>query len=537
MKRTISIILCLACVCALLALPAAAAPTDPLAVKFQEFLNKCDSLYKGDVMELVIADTMKAFAAQENQESVEATAFETEIAKHIVLSDTVLNELRSTERGLYDSVTNTYKLQHPEDKEPDTVKRQYRGYVKTGENTYDVYYQEFDRDPLENTEIISQYKNPITGNVEYNGKVYVRDSDGYYCVKNWGESGNKYSIEVSEDAKIRFICGESYGADQQPETFDDVSVTYDLPKDDTVYLDDLAYFPDQTVVKVERITGVVEEIAQAMTTVSTRYAPYSFTATQNGNPVQPKSKMKVHFVVPENFGADTVVMHLDAEGKLTELASMVKNIEGTSYLMTELEHFSTYVLVDKDAKPAEPTTEPTVAPTTEATTVPTTAATQATVEQTKQTNAATQPTETKATAATKETSAATKATAAPGSKPTSVTVAKPTVVVPTWEVVSDPTKGTAADPSKGTAAPTEETAVDPTGETAVAPTEETAPTGETAVAPTEASKPAKSNKTGGIIAAVIIVVALAGGGFAAWWFYFRKKTVAEETEETEKTEE
>lgn len=517
MKRTLSIILCLACLCAL-ALPVAAVPTDPMAVKFQKFLDRCDSLYDGDVIKLVLTDAMKAFVPQEELEPVKVSAadFETELAKQMVLTEEVLNDIRGVE-GLYDPVENKYAVKYPDGITDISDERHYRGYVKTGENTYAVYYQKAIREILdESPDVINQHKNPITGEVEYNGKVYVQDSGIYYCIKNWEDGGKKYTVEV-DGGKMRFVSGEDYGVDQLPAAFDDVSVTYDLPKDDTVYLDDVAYFPDQTVVKVERITGVIQEIAQAMKNVSTRYAPYAFTATQNGNPVQPSSKMKVHFIVPENFGADTVVMHLDAEGKLTELTSMVKNIEGTSYLVTELEHFSTYLLVDKDARPTEPTRQPTLAPTTESTAAPTTAATQATTENTKATAA------TQATNATQGTNAATQATAVPGSKPTSVTVVRPTVS-PTWEVVSDPTKGTVASP-------TEQTAVDPTE----APTEEVTPTDETSTAPTEAPKPAKSNKTGGIIAAVIVVIVLAGGGFAAWWFYFRKKKEQEETEE--KTEE
>ena len=504
MKRIISIMLCLVCLCAL-ALPVAAAPTDPMAVKFQKFLDRCDSLYDGDVIKIVLTDAMKAFVPRDDLETIKVSAadFETELEKQLVLTEDILNDIRSAERGLYDPAENKYAVKYPGGVTEISDERHYRGYVKTGENTYAVYFQKAVREFLdESAEVINQYKNPVTGEVSYNGKVYVQDSGVYYRIKNWEDGGKKYTVEVIDD-KMRYISSEDYGAEQLPTVFDDVSVTYDLPKDDTVYLDDVAYFPDQTVVKVERITGAVQEIAQAMETVSTRYAPYTFTATQNGNPVQPSSKMKVHFVVPENFGANTVVMHLDAEGKLTELTSMVKNIEGTSYLVAELEHFSTYLLVDKDAKPVEPTTEPTVAPTTEPTTTPTTAPTQATVGETKETAAAT-----KATAATQATNAATKITAATATKPLCSGV--PTVAKPTLSA---------------TEAPTEQTAVDPTEETAVAPTEEVpAPTDETSAAPTEPTKPVKSNKTGGIIAAVIAVI-LVGGGFAAWWFYFRKKKV------------
>lgn len=516
MKRIISIILCLVCLCALLALPVVAAPIDPLAAQFQAFLNDCDGPYAGQVMEYVLSLARAAYVSEEKPGPVDVPAeeFETELKKYIVWGDAVENDLRSPERG-YNQ--DTYTIQFSAEKPESDFSRRYKGYVKTDENTYDVYYQTFEREDLESTEIISQYKNPITGDVEYNGKVYMRDSDGYYCVKSWGEGGNKYSVEV-KDGEMRFISGESYSADQQPETFDDSIVTYDLPKDNTVYLSNVASFPDKTTVKVERITesAAIQKIAQAMAQVSTQYVPYEFTATQNNVSVQPTSKLKVHFVMPEGFGANTGVMYMDSDGKLTELTSMEKNIEGTSYLVADLEHFSTYILVDKDAKPTEPTTQPTVAPTTEPTTAPTTepttvpttvatsAATKATVAETKATNAATQ-----ATAA--PTTAPTKATAATATKPiycSTPTVAKPTVPA-TGETVADPT---------------EETVVDPTGETTVAPTEEVpAPTDETAAAPTdEVPKPAKSNKTG-IVVAVVIVIVLATGGAAIWWFYFRKK--------------
>ena len=73
---------------------------------------------------------------------------------------------------------------------------------------------------------------------------------------------------------------------------------------------------------------------------------YKFTATQNGITVQPKAKLKVHFAMPKASSANTEVMYMEPEGKLTELSAMVKNIEGTSFLVTDLERFSTYLLVD-----------------------------------------------------------------------------------------------------------------------------------------------------------------------------------------------
>lgn len=526
MKRIIPIILCLVCLCTLLALPVVAAPIDPLAAQFQEFLYRCEGLYSGDVMEYVCAEAAEAFVSAENPGPVEVPAadFEAELEKYIVLNDAVLEEIRRPEREFYNQDNASYTVELFFGGGVSFYK-QYKGYVKTGENTYDVYYQAFERGSILEVvsedkvmEIIQNHKNPITGEIEYNGRVYMMDEEGPYYVKSWGEGGNKYSIEVI-DGKMRFISGSAYGADEQPETFDDSIVTYDLPKDNTVYLDNVAYFPDETLVKVEKITGTVQKITQAMAKVSTKYVAYEFTATQNDVSVQPTGKLKVHFVMPEDLGANTVVMYMAPDGTLSELHSMVKNIEGTSYLVADLEHFSTYILVDKDAKPAEPTTEPTVAPTTEPTTVPTTAATnattKATVAETEATNATTEATN----AATQATTAPTKATAATATKPIYCSLPLKPTVPATGETVADPT---------------EETIIDPTGETTVAPTEEVPmPTDETAAAPTEAPTPAESNKTGGIIAAVIIVIVLAGGGFAAWWFYFRKKAATEETEETE----
>ena len=111
MKRIISIMLCLAC---LLALPVAAAPTDPMAVKFQKFLDRCDSLYDGDVIKLVLTDALKAFVPREDLEPMKIAAadFETELEKQIVLTETVRNEIRSIE-GLYDPEKNEYAVKYP----------------------------------------------------------------------------------------------------------------------------------------------------------------------------------------------------------------------------------------------------------------------------------------------------------------------------------------------------------------------------------------------------------------------------------------
>lgn len=508
MKRIISAILCLACLCGLMALSAAAAPADPLAVQFQAFINDCDSLYAGDVVEYALSRAKAAYVSEENPgpvENVPAEEFETELSKYIVLSEELKTAILSEDGVNYDSLDSTYTLQYSAAPTP-SEKRQYKGYVKTDENTYAVYYQEFEREALNATaEVISQNKNPITGNVEYNGKVYVHDSDGkYYCVKSWKDGGMKYSVEMI-DGKLRFVSGEAYNADAQPETFDDAAVTYDLPQDNTVYLSDIAYFPGNTTVKVEKITraDALEKVAQAMANVSTRYVPYEFTAMQGNTPVQPTGKQEVCFAIPEDFGVDVAVMYMASDGQLTDVPSDEKNIEGNSFLFAKLEHFSTYILVDKGVAPA-PTTEPTTAPTAEATTAPTTAATQATTAPTAAATGAT-------TAATKATDAATKVTAA-ATKPVCSLPLKPTVPAteetvadPTGETVGKPTVPAVVDPTDETPAPTDETIGDSTQETQAKPTD----------------TPKKSNKTGVIIAIVIVV--LAGGGAAAWWFFFKKK--------------
>ena len=98
MRRIISAILCLACLCMLPALSVAAAPTDPLAVQFQAFINDCDSLYAGDVKEYALSQAKAAYVYAENPGPVDVPAaeFEAEIEKYIVLSEELRNNIRNS---------------------------------------------------------------------------------------------------------------------------------------------------------------------------------------------------------------------------------------------------------------------------------------------------------------------------------------------------------------------------------------------------------------------------------------------------------
>ena len=92
-----------------------------------------------------------------------------------------------------------------------------------------------------------------------------------------------------------------------------------------------------------------EQITDVMETVAESYVAYEFTAIKDDVAVQPDGKLTVTFAIPADYSTNAAVYYMDAKGKLTKLAGVVDEV--TCTITVELEHFSTYILVDQDTAP------------------------------------------------------------------------------------------------------------------------------------------------------------------------------------------
>ncbi|MBE6976173.1 MAG: hypothetical protein E7439_03120 [Ruminococcaceae bacterium] len=372
MKKALSLLIALACFCALVATPAQAAP-DPMAVKFQDALSMLDHFYELNA-EYMIRIANDYFVSWENMEpvTVPAADYEAMLHKHFVLDDAVLESIRSYGSGaVYDAASQTYTVEWTGGFGGNLPPREYRGYVKNGE-TYDVYYgnitYSFLRDVLPegmNEDAYAEtHKNPDTWAVEYNGLFYENGPDGWYAIASYDNYGRKYTVELNGDV-VRIISCTNYTEADLPGAFDDKEVSdeiiYDIPQD-SIAIPENDCFPGGTTVKAEPATdsNTLNVVNKAMSTVATKYVSYEFTATLDGAPIQPNGKLTVSFVIPADFSTDVAVYYMAPDGALTKLDTTVNTDTRTA--TAQLEHFSTYILADAATRPHTHSYKETVTP-------------------------------------------------------------------------------------------------------------------------------------------------------------------------------
>ena len=129
-------------------------------------------------------------------------------------------------------------------------------------------------------------------------------------------------------------------------------VIYDTPADDSVTIPENDCFEGGTVVTVEVIVEGERfaQVAEVMEAVAESYVAYEFTATKDEVAVQPNGKLTVTFDIPADYSTNITVYYMAEDGKLEKLDAVVD--AETRTVTVELEHFSTYIVVDEDTAPA-----------------------------------------------------------------------------------------------------------------------------------------------------------------------------------------
>lgn len=377
MKKILSVLMIVVCICALFAVTANAA-ADPMAVKFDEALGLLDVFYDYDYhyMIRIASDEFVSWDSENPWDPVAVSAAEYDGAlhKYFVITDSQIQELRNLgnrdynvevydeETGelievipFFDAATQTYTVRMLGGFGGMLRARQYLGYVKNGA-TYDVYYQHityaFMRDYLPDGVEEWEYAESLgyPEFIELEGIRFMNGHDGYYAVQSYDNYGRKYTVEMNGDV-VRIISCADYT--RQPDYFDDKQVEdeviYDIPADNPVEIPENDCFEGNTTVKVEEIKSgsTMQTVNKAMEKVAEKYVAYEFTATKDNVAVQPNGKLTVTFAIPAGYSNNVTVFYMDKNGTLAQLNTIVNVAERT--VTAELEHFSTYILADVDS--------------------------------------------------------------------------------------------------------------------------------------------------------------------------------------------
>lgn len=349
------------CICTLWVLPVNATASDPLARSFQDALDVLDRFNKLDA-EYMVKKATDVFCTDYNEATVSADEFEAMLNKYFVIDDEILEEIRNigSDMLVFDEEAQTYTVKPYGGIGGSLPDRQYLGYVKNGE-TYDVFYQHLTYSYLEKELTDEEYDELFNStawgdDVEYEGLVYEAGPEGYTAIASYDNYGRKYTVELNEDV-VRILSCIDYTEADLPQSFDDVIVHYDIAEDSGLIIPANDCFENNTTVKVEKVTegAVFGTVSEAMEEIAEKYTAYEFTATKDDVAVQPNGKLTVTFIIPEEYSTDVTVYYMAEDGTLEVLNSTVDT--ATRTVTAELEHFSTYVLVDNASKP-KPVTPP-----------------------------------------------------------------------------------------------------------------------------------------------------------------------------------
>ena len=374
MKKILSVLIIMLCVCALFSVTAGAA-TDPMAEKFDEALRVLDHFYDFDY-DYMIRVASDEFVSWEERGPFTATAaeFDGALRKHFAITDQQIKELRELGNRDYNTTiyneetwevievipffneeTQIYTFEYYGGFGGTLAPRQYLGYVKNG-NTYDVYYQhityafleDYLPEGVDEWEYIEDLGYPEY--IELEGIRFHDGPDGYYSTLSFDNYGRKYTVEMNGDV-VRILSCTDYTSGQQPDKFDDKvvedKVIYDIPAGSDISIPENDCFDGNTVVKVEEIKSgsVKQTVDKAMESVAKKYVAYEFTATKDNVAVQPNGKLAVTFAIPSGYSNNVTVFYMSANGTLEKLNTTVNAANRTA--TAELAHFSTYILADE----------------------------------------------------------------------------------------------------------------------------------------------------------------------------------------------
>ncbi len=238
MKKLLAMILIVASLAALCAMPVGAANVaDPMSMKLADAVDYCDMFYES-VDWYVICQVNRKFVDWDYSTDeppivpVPAAEYEAEAAKYCVLSDALLAKIRGYENYggsvFYDPEANVYNAFFIGGWGGALRSRYYAGYIKTGTDTYDVYYENVTYEYLYEVLPEGMTTADLVGEawpdtIEYGGNIYQSGMDGYYRVKSYDKYGVKYGVQIV-DGKALLTGNTRYSVGEQPEKFDDIIV-------------------------------------------------------------------------------------------------------------------------------------------------------------------------------------------------------------------------------------------------------------------------------------------------------------------------
>ncbi|MBQ6991791.1 MAG: hypothetical protein IJN50_02595 [Clostridia bacterium] len=114
-----------------------------------------------------------------------------------------------------------------------------------------------------------------------------------------------------------------------------------------------AILPSNVVLSVEKVTkqDTLNIVEKSLKDVSNEYVVYDITLLQDNAKIQPNGKVKISLPIPSNYDTENLSVFRVAEtGEKTEYKPTVTTTDNVKYAVVETDHFSTYVLAEKQVE-------------------------------------------------------------------------------------------------------------------------------------------------------------------------------------------
>lgn len=271
---------------------------------------------------------------------IPAADFEALVAKHFVLSDSLVAALRAVSERYIDGYYYYY-IGGFGDRIPEYV---FQGYKDLGNGEIELYAYEAGDD----------YQTYVPGPNDVEGVDYLYLIDSYVDEET-GEVvayGGPYKILSTLVSTFKLEGGNcvmtSYTtkpASVMPSANELLTIETTTKNDITIDFDYGVFESGTEVTCVEVKDEVTKtKVETALGDKVEKFVAYDASATLNGAAVQPNGKVLVTFAVPAGFSKNVAVYYIADNGLVEEVKATYD--AATNTIIAELEHFSTYAVVD-----------------------------------------------------------------------------------------------------------------------------------------------------------------------------------------------
>ena len=311
-----------------------------------------DAVY--GILSWLESETFKTYNVEGNEgvpsdvsHMIPAADYEALVAKHFVLTDTLVAELESDSERYQDGYYYYY-IGGWGDLIPDYV---YQGYKDLGNGEIEIYaYEAFLLDD-------TTYEEYVPGPEDVEGKDYLFVLDTYIDEMTGELVTAGYPKKILSTLVSTFkidgknVVMTSYTSKDKAimPSADEFTDTKAPVKEDIVIDFEYGVFEPGTQVTCAPVTddATLEQVKDALDDVAKDFVVFDANAVYREEAVQPNGTVKITFAVPDGYSDNLAVFFIAEDGTIEEIESTYD--PATNTVTAVLEHFSLYALVDLGA--------------------------------------------------------------------------------------------------------------------------------------------------------------------------------------------